>query len=593
MKLKLCVTGIIRKWKAVSAIVIALQGLFFLYISSNAQETGQMQDTGIVVVMDSSKSMEDVDRNHLVFDFIKALSASMPKHYSMGFVSYQNAVCNMIPMGSSYSMIEDALAGMEYKQYGNAGAGLMEAVGSFREEEIRKRILLISDGEIMMPSEEETKESVEQFLQAAELAMQKNIVIDILNIGPCMEDGNTVYTAAQSTGGVVYELEDGEALAGFIEQYLFDVCQLNAAHVGKLGGTEGELSIRLPDCLMNRARIFLLGRQQNENLALSCEADRIDVIKGKYFTVIELIEPHIDEVKIQMSSDEPMELNAYLTAEYSFSIETGHTYEQESQTAKIWMMVLNQKGENLLEGCLKDEGVTVYLDGTNQDYHIVDNRICLEMRCESDTSAELSMSFDGLYANYYGDTGATERILVPVIEEEPPKTDWVFWSVIIGFVVLLAVIFTISLRIRKKRTVKKKMIDESRTLPRESSIHKDEFCGKIQVYVIHNKEEIDYPPESINLFARCSREMITLEWILDACNLPLSLKGAEKVIIKPGDDRSLIIKNSGGATALMGREFLEKGRSYHLYYHEKVTFIFDEEETEIEVHYKDLRPNEK
>ena len=370
MKFKLCMVKIIRKWKDVSAIVIALLVFLSAETVSNAQETGEVQNEEIVVVMDSSKSMEDVDGNHFIVDFVKALSASMPKHCSIGFVSYQNEVCNTIPVGSGYSMIEDALTGVEYKQYGNAGAGLMEAVGLFRERETRKRILLISDGEIMMSSEEETKESVEQFLQAAELAEQENIVIDILNIGPCMEGENTVYAAAQSTGGVVYELEDGEALACFIEQYLFDVCQLNAAHVGKLGGTEGELSIRLPDCLMNRARIFLLGRQQNENLALSCEADRIDVIKGKYFTVIELIEPHIDEVKIQMSSDELMELNAYLTAEYAFSIETGHTYEQDGQTAKIWMIILNQKGENLLEGCLKDGGVTVYLDGTNQDWEI-------------------------------------------------------------------------------------------------------------------------------------------------------------------------------------------------------------------------------
>ena len=55
----------------------------------------------------------------------------------------------------------------------------------------------------------------------------------------------------------------------------------------------------------------------------------------------------------------------------------------------------------------------------------------------------------------------------------------------------------------------------------------------------------------------------------------------------------LLIKNSGRVTAMKGRELLEKGHIYHLYYHEKVTFIFDQEDTEIEVHYKDLKPNER
>ena len=43
----------------------------------------------------------------------------------------------------------------------------------------------------------------------------------------------------------------------------------------------------------------------------------------------------------------------------------------------------------------------------------------------------------------------------------------------------------------------------------------------------------------------------------------------------------------------MGRELLIKGHSYHLYYGEKVTFIFDREDTEIEVHYRDLKPDER
>lgn len=591
MKFELCMTRIIRKWKAVSVIAIALLVFFSADTVSSAQETGQ--DAEIVVVIDSSKSMGDMDSCYLVPDFVKALFASMPRHYSMGLVSYQNEVRISIPMGSDYSMIEDELEEIEYKQYGNAGTGLIEAVGLFHEGTAEKRILLISDGEIMMPSVEETEESSNQFLQAIELAAQENIVIDILNLGPCVEEGYTVYSAAQSTGGMVYELRDGEELARFAESYLFDTCRLNASHVGILGGTEGELSIRLPDCYMNKARIILLGRQQNENLTLSCEADKINMIKGKYFTVIELIEPNLDEVKIQMSSEETMEIDAYLTAEYDFSIDTGHSYVQENQTAEIWMTILNHKGENLLGGCLKDGGVTVYLDDIEQEYRIADEKICLEMRCDGDTAAELHVSFDDLYADYYGEAGITEMVLVPVIEEKPPKIDWFFWSVIAIFIAVLVILFILSVRIGKKRTVKKKMIDESRTLPRDTSVHKNEFCGKIQVYVIHNKEDIDYPPESINLFARCNREVITLEWILDTCNLPLSLRDAEKVMIKPGDDRSLIIKNNGGAAALMGRELLEKGRSYHLYYHEKVTFIFDEEDTEIEVHYKDLRPNEK
>ena len=112
-------------------------------------------------------------------------------------------------------------------------------------------------------------------------------------------------------------------------------------------------------------------------------------------------------------------------------------------------------------------------------------------------------------------------------------------------------------------------------------------------YVIQNKEEIDYPPASINLFARCNRSVITLEWLLDTCSLPLSLKGADQVIFKPGKEKNLIVQNKGKASALKGKELLLKGKAYPVYYHEKITFLFEEEGAEIEVHYKDLKPNER
>ncbi len=178
--------------------------------------------------------------------------------------------------------------------------------------------------------------------------------------------------------------------------------------------------------------------------------------------------------------------------------------------------------------------------------------------------------------------------------EKEEETDWFFWSVIGLFIIAVAGVFGISYKKRKgQQTIRRQVSDLSSTAQVETAAPKNDFCGKIVVYVIHNKNDIDYPPESINLFARCRRESITLEWILDTCNLPLDLKGAEKIIFKPGADRSLVVKNNSRASVLIGRALLTKGQSYNLYYHEKVTFIFDQEDTEIEVHYKDLKPNER
>lgn len=583
-----------RKLAKMSVFILSF---FSLYLSlgflSDAEEADSVPIKEIVVVLDCSKSMEDVDTGYAAFDFAQTLSAVLPRDYRVGVVAYRDEVCVSQPLGSSHAMIERALKETEYTSYGNAGAGMAAAVELFDDDASAKRIILVSDGEIMMKTEEETQESVDLFSQAVGDAGSDGIAVDVVALGPQIEEGHTVYAAAGSTGGQLYELADGEELGDFAQELLFEQWQLKASHIGQINGLSGELSVKLSDCLMSKARIVLLGSQQNENMTLSCEADRINLSKGRNYTVIELLNPSADEVKIQMNADVPMDVSAYLTAEYDFDLSAEYSYTQETQTAELCLKVMNLNGQDMLEGHLKDGGVQMYLDGEQQTCRIVNDSLRVSKRYVNDATANLRIAFDGLYGNYYGDAEETVEITVPIVEEEPPGIDWFFWSVIGIFVLALLIIVCLAYRQRKRTAGNRKFIEESRMLPRETLNRKNGFNGKLQIYVIRSKDEVDYPPESINLFARCNREILTLEWLLDTCNLPLNLRGAERIIIRPGDDRSLVIKNNSKASVLMGREFLMKGHAYHLYYGEKVTFIFDQEDTEIEVHYRDLKPNER
>lgn len=598
LTLALQIPCVLQKGKLARISVFTLS-FFFVYLSlgfiADAKESDPASPQEIVVVLDCSQSMKDVDAGYASFDFVKMLSAVLPRDYRIGLAAYRDEVCVSLPLGSSHAMLEDALEEIEYKNYGNAGAGLAAAVEMFDNAAASKRIILISDGEIMMKTEEGTQESVDLFAQAAEQARREDIVIDVVALGPRMEEGDTVYSAAETTGGFLSELSDGELLGDFAEKLIFEQWKLKASHVGKISGLSGELSVKLPDCLMSKAKLVLLGSQQNENMTINCEADRVNLSKGGNYTVIELLNPSSDEVKIRMDADSSMDVGAYLTAEYDFCLRADYTYTSAVQTANFGLKITNQDGQNMLEGHLKDGGVQLFLDDEQQTCQLTGDALRLSSRYEQDATVRLRVSFDGLYGNYYGDAEETVEVQVPVVEEIPPepKIDWFFWSVIAAFAAALVIIMILAYRQKKRSFDRRKMIDAGRALPGEMGKRRSEFNGKLQIYVIHNKDGIDYPPESINLFARCNREIITLEWLLDICNLPLHVKGAERIIIRPGDDRSLIIKNNSKATVLMGREFLVKGHAYHLYYGEKVTFIFDQEDTEIEVHYRDLKPNER
>lgn len=569
---------------------------FFLimtaWIPSFAQDVSADPATEIVFVLDCSQSMQEVDGDYAAMEFIREFVASAPYHCKIGMAAFDNEVVTSLPIGSAYVEISEALSQLTYRNYGNTGAGMQEAVKLFQNVQSNKKIVLISDGEIVMKTQEQTAESAGIYDQEISNAAKAGIEIDVLALGSRMEEGETVYQAAQVTGGTCYDLEDGEALLGFFDKYMFQELKMPGRIAGRMNGTGGELKIKLPDCLMKEAKVILTGRQQNDNLIVNCEAGKIDILKGKHYTIIELQDPHSEEITIQMSSEEDMEVAAYFMAKYEFLTTVSSDYHVDSLQGEINIGIENSESRNLLEGHLADGGLSILSNGNECSWQIEDGVLVVRKEAMQSEEVELELLFRDDFGIYFGEKKIAEKIEVPQIEEPERQIDWFFWTVLLLFAVMLVVIFLAAYQ-KKGKPKEVKVIDESRMYPGETSPKANDFCGKIMIYVIHNRDDIDYPPESINLFARCSRDVISLEWLLDECNLPLNLKGAEKIIIKPGEDKSLAVKNNSAAAAIKGRELLAKGRFYHLYYHEKITFIFDREDTEIEVHYKDLKPNER
>ena len=74
----------------ISALLSSIIAMF-LHMTSIAQDQTQ-QDREVVVLLDCSKSMEDVDSRYLAFDFVKGLAAALPRNCKMGIVAYNNEI---------------------------------------------------------------------------------------------------------------------------------------------------------------------------------------------------------------------------------------------------------------------------------------------------------------------------------------------------------------------------------------------------------------------------------------------------------------------------------------------------------------------
>ncbi len=557
----------------------------------------ELQQEDIVVLLDCSQSMKDVDEQHMAYDYINGLAAVLPSRYRLGLVGYNEEIVFSVPLGGDKKTIESVLSNAgDYTRYGNAGLGLESAVSLFDDKAGRKRILILSDGENLMKTEEGIAESVRRYNASIDQAIAAGITVDIINLGEKIEDTENLYAAAERTGGEIYVLENGDTLPIFMEEYLFRHLGIAGRPVGRMDGTEGELNITLPDCMMETAKIVLVGVQDNDNLTVNGEAERITLSKGKGYTVAELQCPVSQEISIRIRAEEEMHIAAYVTAEYQVNVMANYSYDMEQGCADMKAIVQNAEGNNLLEGHMAGEQFDVLVNGKERQTEVRGEAILWKEVIDADENLSVEIVPVSDFADYYGDMTTRISIIVPVIpkeEAEEPEIDWFFWMIIIIFIVILVLLFLSVWKGSRKKHTYIKDIDSKQPLMAERGISHNDFYGKLQVYVIHNKDEIDFPPESVNLFARCNRDMITLDWLLETCNIPLLLRGADKIIFRPGSDRSVYVKNSGKATALKGRELLEKGRTYVMYYHDKVTFLFDDDEAEIEVHYKDLKPNER
>lgn len=132
---------------------------------ASAEENGQSagnEKTEVVFLLDASVSMNKYDKDHEVTEAIRQMAYSLPSCYEAGFVAYNTEIQVKEPLTSNPEALDAALETVTYSGYTNAGVGLTEAVALFSEDkEVKRYIIMISDGEIDMPGKKEKELSRE------------------------------------------------------------------------------------------------------------------------------------------------------------------------------------------------------------------------------------------------------------------------------------------------------------------------------------------------------------------------------------------------------------------------------------------------
>ena len=183
--------------------------------------------------------------------------------------------------------------------------------------------------------------------------------------------------------------------------------------------------------------------------------------------------------------------------------------------------------------------------------------------------------------------------------EKPPLEDY-RPQIIVGSLILLAlisllIIWLVSWRKKAKVVVPPAAAVSATTAAPTSQTEETSrygYVGRLNIYITNTLSGHDFPPLTYNLFRIPGGKKLSLQEILDSCEVDEPFEGADKIFFQPGAGHCLLLTNNSDCTLMQNREILMKGHSYQIGLNSKVDITFEDERSEIALQYRDVKPSD-
>ena len=235
------------------------------------------------------------------------------------------------------------------------------------------------------------------------------------------------------------------------------------------------------------------------------------------------------------------------------------------------------------------EKIRLGIGGETEELYLRSGRLKQRENVESAEEYEVSFDYSELPVNVIrGDSViVTLDPPPPVPVEEPQAPEFPAGAVVTGILILTSILVAGIIILRGKRAKPVPAPDRERPQPSKYS-----YVGKVNLYITRTRSGYDIPPLYYNLFRLPAGKVVSLQEILDECQVKEEFPGAKGIYFKPGMNRNLILTNNSDCTIMKSREILMKDKSYQLSLDAKLDISFEDEISELTLQYKDLKPGE-
>lgn len=583
-----------RKMKRIEKIFIKLAILMIgltltfsekAFAAENEEKTERKQ---IIFLLDASKSMQKDGKWIEAADSACMIAATLPEEYEVALLVYNTEIIYQENFGNINQKTRYALETVEMQGYTTPAVALEKASQMFDTDATDKRVVFISDGEISVKGDQETEEAVRQFERAVDNAVRQKIKIDMFAI-PNDAIENQICYGADITSGELYTADENHTIEEISATYLFQTLQIEKIELGKAISDEGNITADLQNTYMQNVKILFVSEEAISDFHVVGQCENLSMMRGNKFAVAKLENPLEKQVVFNYCLENKGNVYTYLLKEYYLETDMEKFYTAEDGSFVLKVEVLNHQGKPVLDAHDLENNISISIDGEQKAYDVESGTAVILYQADSTRkiNVEVDISSSGNIIHYTPNTDIVE-LAVPVVE----KPDYTVLCIVI--VVLSAIIITLVIFYGKKQ--KKKSDDKTNMItveePETMIPPKYDFSGQLVLYLLKGEREEDIPPCSIKLFGR-SRKSITFDWIKDRCGIDYQLIGADEIRFSGGKDHTLCFKNNGYATIVKENQILKREKKYCLYYGEKILLIFNNGETEMELHYKNMKPSER
>ena len=512
--------------------------------------------------------MQDSDAIRAAPDSILMLMTMMDPSDRYGVIGFGTEAVPLQPLAHFAELRPQAMLEAPYTGYTNTGAALnlaMDWLESAKGSE--KLIVILTDGEIMLPGKDQTLQSVQQFYWGSERASKAKIPIYI-------------YQIKSDELAPEYHINSGymETVSGTSEEVLENLWQWEFVKDMQptiinipLEKQDGLNTVKLPLAKADRVRYVL--RSSAPGNAWFGNDRTGPVLKGNRVKVFEFqnVEGPMD-LRLDYPADTRITLDALVETGGRLKAEAEDRIMRPGVEVKITPLLEDSDGSLLADSWFNGRKVQVTIDGEVQDGMVQNGTILVQTNGEAKDKIQIEhIAFEDLDFVFTGE----QQLSAEVRHHN--------YLAVLFTVCGTALILGLLLLIRHKREGGRKR-RKVNLIPPDLGIA---FRGRLSIYVMHTEDERDIPPVDYQLQRRYTGKGVALDEILESSGIQINLPDAEKIILGPFN-RGIYVLNYSDCKVTKRHDVIAKEGRAELFFGESIYIVSQDGNTEILLMYRKM-----